>query len=107
MMLEDILREIGITGGTSGFLFFVLNKIMKNKIEELNDKNKQIADLQNEATQHRKEERDFRMNAQDKRIEKLEHALDEFPKIYQRINQISDMLSEIKGYLRYQNDKSK
>jgi len=128
----DILPQIGISSGTGILLFFVMQKMLDSKANEIEKKNAKITELQNEATRHRKEERDNQMlhlkeeietksNAQNQKIDVLEVSMrdhiashDELgknlegkiEKVEERLYDINEALSEIKGYMRGKDDKS-
>jgi len=128
----DILPQIGISSGTGILLFFVMQKMLDSKANEIEKKNTKITELQNEATRHRKEERDnqishikeeqeMRLNALNQKIELQEVSMrdhitthDEWEKsvaskidrVDERLYDINKTLSEIQGYMRGKDDKS-
>jgi len=120
--MDNLLTQLGITSGASVLLFFIMQKVITNKTAELEQKNAEITDLQNKATEHRKAERDLQftlvrqeISGVDKRLDNHLNKHEEWEKnlyqkidrIYDRINPMADNMSKILGYMEAAHDKSK
>ncbi|MDR2554164.1 MAG: hypothetical protein LBC64_01940 [Fibromonadaceae bacterium] len=121
--MESLLAQLGITSGAGVLLFFIMQKMLDHKEKQIDKKNAENQELQNEATKHRKEERDAqiqhfksemetKIDAQKQKVEALEKAVEKHVEknedmektIFAKLDNMSDTLSEIKGYMRGKNE---
>jgi chromosome segregation ATPase len=135
--MESLLAQLGITSGGGLLLFFIMQKMINHNVNELKTKNAEIIRLTDEATQHRKEERDLQikhmkeahdkdMEALNRKIESLEKTIekskekhDEWEKrvcdkidssvksLYERFNPMIDILNTLKGYMEGEKKNAK
>jgi len=88
--VPDLFASLGIPSGVGGLIYLLVNR----------------------EAHHRKLERDAQIDMQNKRIESLERMLEtfsdkHFKQIYERLTDLDKAFSEIKGYMRGKDDKSK
>jgi len=122
----DILPQLGISSGTGILLFFILQKMIEHK-------NEKIVALQNEATEHRKkerddqikhlkDERDSKFELQNEKIKSLDNKVDKhiekhddwerlvfgkLEKMDERLRLQNETMIRIESYMRGKEDRGR
>jgi len=97
-IIIGMLEQLGISGVVAGLLYLVVSREACHRKEK---RDAQIDELKQENKEMRESLKEHVLKHDD--IDKSSN--EKISRIYERLNLMSDSLSEIKGYMRGKNDK--